>query len=74
MFDSTLSASAIEQRAVAPSSQCLDAVETAEWLLHWYPHRARASALAMHELAAWQYDDSRTEHWRLVLDALASSA
>ena len=70
MFDLTPSASAIEQRAVATSSQCLDAVETAEWLLHSYPHRARAFALSMHELAAWQYDDSRTEHWPRVLELL----
>ena len=47
-----------------------DAVETAAWLLRWCPHHARAFALAMHERAAWRYDDSRTEHWHHVLGLL----
>jgi hypothetical protein len=47
-----------------------DAVDTAAWLLRWYPDRARAFAHAMHELAAWQYDDSLTEHWHHVLELL----
>ena len=48
-----------------------DAIETAACLLRWCPDRAHAFALARHELAAWQYDDSRTEHWRLVLGLLS---
>jgi hypothetical protein len=47
-----------------------DAVETVAWLLRWCPHQARAFALAMHERAAWPYDDSRTGHWRHVLGLL----
>ena len=47
-----------------------DAVETVAWLLRWCPHQARAFALAMHECAAWQYDDRRAEHWRHVLGLL----
>jgi hypothetical protein len=43
---------------------------TVAWLLQWCPRQARAFAVAMHELAAWQYDDGRTEHWRLVLGLL----
>jgi hypothetical protein len=31
---------------------------------------SRAFALAMHERAAWRYDDSRTEHWHHVLGLL----
>lgn len=46
------------------------AAETVAWLLRWRPHRARALALAMHKLAAWQYDDDRTEHWYDVLRQL----
>jgi hypothetical protein len=30
--------------------------------------------LAMHELAAWQYDDSRIEHWDRVLGLLPRGA
>jgi len=45
-------------------------VVSVTWLLRWCPEQARAFALAMHELAAWQYDDSRTEYWRGVLDLL----
>jgi hypothetical protein len=68
MFDS--SPSSVEHRVVAPSSSINGAVETVAWLLHWCPRQARAFAVAMHELAAWQYDDGRTEHWRLVLGLL----
>ena len=65
MFDS--SPSGVQPRVVAASSSINGEVETVTWLLHWCPHQARAFALAMHELAAWQYDDDRTERWRLVL-------
>jgi hypothetical protein len=41
------------------------------WLLRWCPDGARAFALAMHELAAWQYDDQRTEYWLCVLKLLS---
>jgi hypothetical protein len=75
MFDS--SPSGVEQHVVAGSSQRFPAidgvVETVAWLLHWCPDQARAHALAMHELAAWRYDDGRTEHWRLVLGLLPNS-
>ncbi len=54
----------MERRAVANED------ETVAWLLRWCPDQARASALAMHELAAWQYDESRTEHWNRVLKLL----
>ena len=59
--------SAGDHRAVAANE---GALETATWLQHWRPHDARAFALAMHERAAWQYDDSRTEHWHRVLKLL----
>jgi hypothetical protein len=62
MFDST------EERRAMPANE--GAIEVAAWLLRWCPHQARAFALAMHELAAWQYDDSRTEHWHRVLGPL----
>jgi hypothetical protein len=62
MFDSTE-----EHRAMTANE---GAIEVAAWLLHWCPHQARAFALAMHELAAWQYDDRRTEHWHRVLGLL----
>jgi hypothetical protein len=68
MFDS--SPSGVQPRVVAASSSINGEVETVTWLLHWCPHQARAFALAMHELAAWQYDDDRTERWRLVLGLL----
>jgi len=55
--------SAMGEGAVAPN-------ETAAWLLRWCPDRARAFALAMHEIAAWQYDDLRTQHWYYVLKLL----
>jgi hypothetical protein len=72
MLDST--PLAVELRTVAGPSQRFpsnnDAAETAAWLLIWRPSQARAFALAMHELAAWQYDDNRTEHWDRVLGLL----
>jgi hypothetical protein len=72
MFDST--PSAVEHRTVPASRVVLPssngAVETVARLLRWCPDQARALALAMHELAAWQYDDSRTEHWHRVLSLL----
>ena len=71
MFDSSLSD--VEHRPVAASFSINGAIETVAWLLDWCPHQARATALAMHELAAWQYDDGRTEHWRLVLGLLPGS-
>ena len=45
-------------------------IETVAWLLRWCPDQARSLALAMHELACWQYDDDRTEHWHRVLRLL----
>jgi len=48
------------------------AFETANWLAIWCPASAHASALAMHEVAAWSYDDEVTEHWRKVLTLLAT--
>jgi hypothetical protein len=63
--------SAVEHRAVSASAHSFPSddreVETVAWLLRWCPHQARALALAAHELAAWQYDDSHTEHWHRVL-------
>jgi len=55
---------AVERRAVTANES---ANETVAWLLRWCPQQARALALAMHELAAWQYDENRTEHWHHVL-------
>jgi hypothetical protein len=70
--------SAVEYSTTFASSQPLppsnDAVETVAWLLRWCPDLARALALALHERAAWQYDDGRTEHWRHVLKLLRHSA
>jgi hypothetical protein len=68
MFDSF--PSSVEHRVVAAPSSINDEVETVTWLRHWCPHQARAFVVAMHELAAWQYDDDRTAHWRLVLGLL----
>ncbi len=72
MLDST--PSAVEYLAVSTSSRSFPSgngpVETVAWLLDWCPYQARALALAMHELAAWQYDDSQTEHWLRVLSLL----
>jgi hypothetical protein len=69
MSDRTPSAG--EQCAVTTLSQCFfssnGALETVAWLLRRCPHQARAFALAMHELAAWQYDDNRTELRRDVI-------
>jgi hypothetical protein len=62
MFDS-----AVERGSVAANES---AVEIAAWLQRWCPDRAREFALAMHERAAWQYDDSRTERWHRVLKLL----
>ena len=47
-----------------------EAIQTASWLRRLFPHRARAFALAMHERAAWDYNDRRTEHWSRVLRLL----
>jgi len=71
MFDS--SPSGVEHGVVAASSSINGVVETVAWLRHWCPHQAHAFDLAMHELAAWRYDDGRTEHWRLVLGLLPNS-
>jgi hypothetical protein len=69
MFDSTS-----EHIAVVASRQCFPAnggaVETVAWLVRWCPDQARAHAVAMHELAAWEYDDNRTDHWSRVLELL----
>jgi hypothetical protein len=47
------------------------AVEAASRLLaNRCPASAHAYALAMHEIAAWAYDDEMTEHWRKVLTLL----
>ena len=73
MFNPT--SSTAEHRAVAPSHRfpANGAVETVAWLLRWCPQQAHAFTLAMHELAAWQYDDRRTEYWRGVLELLPST-
>lgn len=72
MFDAT--ASVVEHQAGATSSECFPpnggTVETVAWLLRWRPQQARAYAVAMHELATWQYDDTQTEHWHRVLGLL----
>ena len=76
MFDST--PSTVGHQAVSAISQDFPAsngaVETVAWLQRWCPDQARTLALAMHERAAWQYDDSRTEHWCGVLKLLRHSA
>jgi hypothetical protein len=46
------------------------ALETASWLSTRCPVSARAYAVAMHEIAAWGYDDDAIEHWRKVLALL----
>ncbi len=47
-----------------------DVRTTVACLMHWCPNNARAFAMAMHELAAWHYDDHRIEHWLAVLGRL----
>lgn len=65
MFDSD-----VELRAVEANQ---GVAETVAWLQRWCPGQARAFALAMHELAAWQYDDSRIEHWHSVVRQLPTN-
>ena len=56
MFDSTTSAA--EPAQVAPRPR------------RWDPHDANGVARAIHELAAWQYDDEQIERWHRVLELL----
>jgi hypothetical protein len=56
MFDRTLSAA--------------EPADIVAQLRRWCPRDASTVALAIHELAAWQYDDGRIERWRCVLELL----
>jgi hypothetical protein len=48
------------------------AVETVDRLLaNRCPASAHGFALAMHEMAAWAYDDEITEHWLKVITVLS---
>jgi hypothetical protein len=46
------------------------AVETMKLLLQASPNRAASFALAMHERAAWQFDDDLSDYWMCVLALL----
>jgi hypothetical protein len=47
-----------------------EVTRTISWLTRWNPDGARSLAIAMHELASWQFDDNRTEIWRRVIEFL----